>query len=78
MVQEAVGGTGEEDLTDSRHYGLMVIGGGPARQTRGVCPTIEQSPHWAAGSHHWWSAPYTLREAALYRIGFRDQSHKGW
>lgn len=78
MVQEAVGGTGEEDLTDSRHYDLIVIGGGPAGQGAAEFASfakrrtlvIERKVLGGLVVTTGGGPTKTLREAALHLTGF--------
>ena len=50
MVQEAVGGTREEDMTESRRYDLIVIGGGPAGQGAAELPHLPGDGHWSSSA----------------------------
>ena len=78
MVQEAVGGTGE-DMTDTHHYDLIIIGGGPAGQgaaefaafARRRTLVIERKVLGGLVVTTGGGPTKTLREAALHLTGFR-------
>ena len=85
MVQEAVGGTREEDMTESRHYDLIVIGGGPAGQGAAEFAAfagrrtlvIERKVLGGLVVTTGGGPTKTLREAALHLTGFRHRALYG-
>jgi NAD(P) transhydrogenase len=85
MVQEAVGGTGREDMTDSRHYDLIVIGGGPAGQGAAEFAAfagrrtlvIERKTLGGLVVTTGGGPTKTISEAALHLTGFRHRALYG-
>jgi NAD(P) transhydrogenase len=84
MVQEAVGGTGA-DMTDTHHYDLIIIGGGPAGQgaaefaafARRRTLVIERKVLGGLVVTTGGGPTKTLREAALHLTGFRYRALYG-
>ena len=84
MVQETVGGT-DGDMTDTHHYDLIVIGGGPAGQgaaefaalARRRTLVIEHKVLGGLVVTTGGGPTKTLREAALHLTGFRYRALYG-